>query len=149
MFRLFPSSRLYDQNTFYPALERDLLRAKYEVIIESPFITEHRTGLFMPTLQKLTDRGVRVIINTRHPEEHIGEYGERATDSIKSLQQLGLIVLFTGRLHRKIVIIDRSLFYEGSLNILSYADSCEIMRRVASPKEAVRLLDFVGLKKYV
>ena len=149
MFRLFPDSRLYDQNTFYAAFERDLLRANSEVIIESPFITERRMRVLMPIFQKLAKRGVNIIINTRHPEEHEGEYIQQATDSIAALQDLGAIVLYTGRLHRKLAIIDRKVFYEGSLNILSYSDSCEIMRRVTSPKKAEELLDFIGLTKYV
>jgi len=33
---MFKSSQLYDQNTFYDALERDLKCCKEELIIESP-----------------------------------------------------------------------------------------------------------------
>ena len=149
MFRLFPPTRLYNQDTFYAALERDLLRARNEVIIESPFITERRMRLLMPIFQRLSRRGIRLVVNTRHPDEHSGGYIQQAKDCITKLQESGVIILYTGILHRKLVIIDRQVFYEGSLNILSYSESCEIMRRVASPKEAKRLLDFIGIKKYV
>ena len=149
MFRRFPQSSLYDQNTFYRAFERDLLHARQEVIIESPFIAERRMELLLPILRKLSRRGIRIVVNTRHPDEHEGDYGRQAAEAIVTLQDIGATVLYTGGHHRKLAIIDRKVFYEGSLNILSYRDSCEIMRRVASSVEAKRLLRFIGLMKYV
>lgn len=149
MFRRFPESGLYDQDTFYRAFERDLLCSKQEVIIESPFITSSRIELLMPILRRLSRRSVRIVINTRHPEDHEGDYCRQAAEAIVALQDMGAIVLYTGGHHRKLAIIDRKVFYEGSLNILSYRDSCEIMRRVASSVEAKKLLRFIGLTKYV
>lgn len=149
MFRRFLQSSLYDQNTFYRAFERDLLRARQEVIIESPFITASRMDLLLPIFRKLSRHGVRIIINTRHPEDHEGDYCHQAAEAVIALQDTGAVVLYTGGHHRKLAIIDRKVFYEGSLNILSYRDSCEIMRRVASSVEAKKLLQFIGLTKYV
>jgi len=149
MYRLFPVSSLYDQNTFYRAFERDLRHARQEVIIECPFITRKRVDMFLPIFRKLSGRCVQIIINTRHPEDHEGDYCQQAYEAIAKLQDMGVIVLYTGGHHRKLAIIDRKVFYEGSLNILSYRDSCEIMRRVASSAEAKRLLQFIGIMKYV
>jgi phosphatidylserine/phosphatidylglycerophosphate/cardiolipin synthase-like enzyme len=149
MFRCFPESSLFDQNTFHRAFERDLQHAKQEVIIESPFITASRMKILLPIFHKLSKRGVRIIVNTRPPEEHEGDYCRQAVEAVAALQDIGAIVLLTGGHHRKLVIIDRKVFYEGSLNILSYRDSCEIMRRVVSSMEAKRLLRFIGLTKYV
>lgn len=149
MFRRFPQSSLYDQNTFYRAFERDLRHAKQEVIIESPFIAANRMTLLLPIFRKLGRQGVRIVINTRHPEDHEGDYCRQATEAIVTLQDMGATVLYTGGHHRKLAIIDRKVLYEGSLNILSYRDSCEIMRRVASSTEAKKLLQFIGLTKYV
>ena len=147
--RRFPESNLFDQNTFYRAFERDLRHARQEVIIESPFIAANRMELLLPTFRKLSNRGVRIVVNTRHPDEHEGDYCRQAAEAVVSLQDMGVIVLYTGGHHRKLAIIDRKVFYEGSLNILSYRDSCEIMRRVASSVEAKKLLQFIGLTKYV
>lgn len=149
MFRRFPESSLFDQDTFYRAFERDLRHARREVIIECPFITTKRMNLLLPIFHKLSRRGVRIFINTRHPEEHGGDYWRQAAEAVVTLQGMGATVLYTGGHHRKLAIIDRKVFYEGSLNILSYRDSCEIMRRVVSSVEAKKLLKFIGLMKYV
>lgn len=142
-------SKLYDQNTFYKAFEHDLKRCKRELIIESPFITTRRMNTLLPLFAKLRKRDVNIVINTRNPTEHDGDYYYQALDAITAMQNQGITVLYTVGHHRKLAIIDREMFYEGSLNILSYSDSCEIMRRITSPVDAIKLIDFIGLKKYV
>lgn len=143
------ASELFDQNTFYKAFNHDLRNCKREVIIESPFITTKRISSLLPVLTKLTKRGVRIVINTRNPEDHDGIYRIQAEQAIVSLQNIGVLVLYTGGHHRKIAIIDKSMIWEGSLNILSHNDSCEIMRRTESKYAARQLIKFVKLDKYL
>jgi len=145
---MFKSSQLYDQNTFYDAFERDLKCCKQELIIESPFITTRRTNTLLPILASLRKRNVAIIVNTRNPIEHGGNYYHQALNAIEAMQDLGITVLYTTNHHRKLVILDREVFYEGSLNILSFSNSCEIMRRVVSSVEAKILINFIGVKKY-
>ena len=142
-------SSLYNQETFDKQFLRDIKSARTSLIIESPFIRSKRVGRLLPILTKLRRRGVSIIINTRNPNEHDKEYELQATTAITSLKELGVTVLFTVKHHRKIAIIDREVFYEGSLNILSYYDSCEIMRRTVSTSEAEVLIHFIGLNKYL
>jgi phosphatidylserine/phosphatidylglycerophosphate/cardiolipin synthase-like enzyme len=142
-------SRLYDQDTFYRAFIDDLKRAKTQVIIESPFITTKRMSTLLPIFRALTKRSVQLVINTKPLDEHESEYEWQAEQAITELQQLGAIVLFTGGHHRKLAIIDKSILYEGSLNILSQNDSCEIMRRVYSEQLANQMLAFLHLEKFI
>lgn len=103
----------------------------------------------LPVFERLQRKGVKVVVNTRPPEEHDEEYEQQASEAISLLQSVDVEVLFTIKHHRKIAIIDRELFWEGSLNILSYYDSCEIMRRTVSAVEAESLIKFIGLNKYL
>lgn len=144
-----PVASLYDQDTFDKQFMRDLQKAKNSVIIESPFIRSARIDQLLPTLVKLRKRGVRIIINTRNPSEHDEIYAVQAENSVSELQGLDIRVLFTVKHHRKIAVIDEEIFYEGSLNILSFYDSCEIMRRTVSMFEAKTLIKFIGLNRYL
>jgi len=92
---------------------------------------------------------VRIVINTKHPEEQEASYIGQAEDCIAILQKLGIQVLYTGGHHRKLAIIDREVLYEGSLNILSQNDSCEIMRRICSEKIADQMIEFIGIDKFI
>ena len=146
---MFDSTALYDQNTFYKAFERDLLSAQQEVIIESPFITEKRMNVLLPIFVKMRRRNVKVVINTRNPNEHDGDYYYQAIDAVSAMQDLGIIVLYTTGHHRKLAIIDRNIVYEGSLNILSFTDSCEIMRKMVSETIAMQLCKFIAIDRHI
>ena len=64
------------------------------------------------------------------------------------MQDLGIEVLMTGGHHRKLAIIDDAILWEGSLNILSQNDSCELMRRIKSDVAVKELLRFTGMKRW-
>lgn len=150
MFNLRKSnSKLYDQNTFDYQFMRDLQKAQRSVIIESPFLRTARVEKFIPTFYHLKKRGVKILLNTKPSEEHDATYQLQTQESLSLLQSAGVEVFFTVKHHRKLAIIDRKIIYEGSLNILSYRDSCEIMRRTASALEAEMLIDFIGLNKFM
>jgi hypothetical protein len=142
------SSSLCDQDTFYRAFLHDLQNCATELIIESPFITDYRMRELLPVLTKLSKRGVRIYINTRHPDEHDPEYAQQALTAVSTLQDIDATVLYTYKHHRKLAIIDRSVIWEGSLNILSYSNSSEIMRRMHSTAMAEELLGFIKLSTY-
>ncbi|HSX30268.1 MAG TPA: phospholipase D-like domain-containing protein [Candidatus Saccharimonadales bacterium] len=143
-------SRLLNEETFYPAFLKDLKRCKSEVIIECPFVTTRRLNQLLPVLEKLKARKVRVVINTRDPQTNDDEYRRsNSHDALSTLQHLGVHVLYTRNHHRKLVIIDRSILYEGSLNVLSQNNSAEVMRRVESTQLAWEMIRFVGFDRVV
>jgi hypothetical protein len=57
-------------------------------------------------------------------------------------------VLYTVKHHRKLAIIDDEILWEGSLNILSQNDSCEIMRRTVSQQVASEMVRFIGARRW-
>lgn len=139
------SSILHDEHTFYQAFIRDLKRSKREVIIECPFITSTRMEILLPIFKKLLNKGVKIHIVTRDPVEHDEFYRYQATNEILMCCELGIrCTLVKGNFHRKLAIIDKTVIWEGSLNILSQTRSKEIMRRIVSGKLARKLLKFLG-----
>lgn len=140
---------LLDQDNFYGTFERDLTHAKHEVIIESPFLSLKRLNSLMPTLRQLARRKAHVVINTKPIEEQDPEYVWQVEECSDRLHEIGADVLITGGHHRKLAIIDRQILYEGSLNILSQGDSCEIMRRIYSSQAALQMINFIGIDKFI
>ena len=121
--------------------------AKRRVVIESPFITQRRSTPLFTTISKLKKRRVEVIVNTKPIEEHDSQYQDQVAAVVEMLQDLGVRVLFTNGHHRKIAIID-DILYEGSLNILSQNDSCELMRRIDDASSVREMLRFIRLEKW-
>jgi phosphatidylserine/phosphatidylglycerophosphate/cardiolipin synthase-like enzyme len=142
------SSRLYDQDSFYKAFVHDLERARSLVVIESPFITRKRMNVLFPALSRLRSKGVRIVINTKPFTEHELSYRKQAMWVVGVLQDLGIEVLLTVGHHRKLAIIDTDILWEGSLNILSQNDSCEIMRRIRSIDAVKEMILFADMKKW-
>lgn len=144
------NSKLFNEDTFYPIFLKDLNKCHSELIVECPFVTYRRLSMLLPTLEKLKARKVKVAINTRDPRSHSDEYMRQdAQDAISKLQHMGVQVLYTGNHHRKLAILDRRVLYEGSLNILSQNNSCEVMRRIESVQLAWQMAKFVGIDKYL
>jgi hypothetical protein len=142
-------SSLYDQDSFYPKFISDLKKSKSQVIIESPYITIKRFNVLLPVLKRLADEDVQIVINTKPLDEHEAIFYYQSQAAIAGLQDLGIMVLFTVRHHRKLAILDKKIIWEGSLNILSQNDSCEIMSRINSSSNAEELISFLGLQKFL
>lgn len=144
----FENSQLFNETDFYQNFIRDLLEAKQEVVIDSPYITTERVRTLAPVLEHLINKGVKIFILTRQPKEHSPGMKYQAAGEIKNFESLGISVLpFIGYVHRKLAIIDRSILWEGSLNILSQRDSHEIMRRFSGKETAQQMMTFLKLDK--
>jgi phosphatidylserine/phosphatidylglycerophosphate/cardiolipin synthase-like enzyme len=144
------TSALHDEKTFYKAFLRDLEQCQKEVIIESPFITTGRMKTLWPILRRLYAKGVKIFIVTRDPKEHIDSYESQSESSIEALEAIGIqVLLCTGNHHRKLAIIDRTILWEGSLNILSQIHSREIMRRLEGGGFAVEMFNFFNFGRYI
>ncbi|MDQ5884885.1 MAG: hypothetical protein QG645_47 [Patescibacteria group bacterium] len=142
------NNNLYDQNGFYDAFIKDVKHSNTRVIIESPFITTKRINQLSPILSRLIRRGVAVVINTKPVEEQNALLRNMAYEGIAKLQDIGVRVIVTAGHHRKLAIIDDDIIWEGSLNILSQNDSCEIMCRISSKQMAIQMLKFLNLDRF-
>ena len=120
------------------------------IAIRSAFLkkgTQQRFSLFALIVFSIILIYVETI-NTKPLDEHDTILRDRATYAIAELQEIGVKVLFTSGHHRKLAIIDDLVLYEGSLNILSQSDSCEIMRRIEDKVSVLQMLRFIGLEKW-
>ncbi len=143
-------SELYDQKDFYKTFINDLLLAKKEVIIDSPYITTERTKTFLPVFEHLLKKGIRIILITRMTKEHTTGMRYQAEKEIDKFVEMGIVVLpFFGLQHRKLAIIDREILWEGSLNILSQKDSHEIMRRFKGKETAEQVIHFLKIDRNI
>lgn len=142
---VIPASKLYNQEDFYTAFVKDIRKANSELIIESAYMTTKRVLYLLPHFKELKLNRVRLVINTRNPEEHDLYLREEARKCLSLLLEIGVQVIFSESLHRKTAIIDRNILWEGSLNILSQNNSQEVMRRTESTELGWQMVRFLGL----
>ena len=144
--RSVTQSKLYSEETFYKAFFRDIKKSKDYVVIESPFITVKRASELASKVRKLVRHGVIVKIYTRNPLHHTSSLANQTIAGSQILKDAGArVILCDDMRHRKLVIIDGKILWEGSLNVLSQACSKEIMRRTQSEYSCSEMLAFTGL----
>jgi hypothetical protein len=123
---------LFNETTFWTAFRQDLERAKEKVIIVSPFVRQARFQTVQQYLSTFVEGGgiVEAIIS----QEPNGKGNLKETEAL--LCAAGWKVRVMKGIHQKVAIIDDKICWEGSLNILSFANSKELMRRFESRIEA-------------
>jgi transcriptional regulator with XRE-family HTH domain len=127
--------QVFDHKDFYAQLDRDLKSARFLVIIQSPFMTLRRVNSLKPILSDCVAKGVRVCVFTQKIDSRYSkdeDYADKVATLKKVMDMLfsiGVHVNYVPKIHEKLVTIDESVFWEGSLNPLSYRDTSERMTR--------------------
>ena len=132
-----------DEVEFWYLFPQDLNSAKHEIIIVSPFVTRRRAERFMKDFQQFTERGVQIQIYVRPLEGN-----KRREDAIlNTWEAMGVEVVYREDIHQKAAIIDRTIAWAGSLNILQHWDSGEQMTRHEDPEYIQQLTNVLDLKQ--
>ena len=138
------TSHLYDEKAFYRTFLQDLGNAKRNIVIESPYLTERRVNYFISLLGQLRKRKVKIRVNTRHPKLHSPLMQAQAEKALRILVGSQIkVYTYSDQRHWKLAAIDKTILWEGSLNILSHSKSREIMRRTNSPYLCRQMLRFI------
>ena len=101
-----------------------------------------------PQLRAAVERGTRVVVVTKEQAER-----GRQLDGYRHIEracELGRDDRHKARMHEKLVFIDDEVLWHGSLNPLSFSDTCEIMERrhskavVEDYQRTLRLEELLG-----
>ena len=139
------NSKLYDENSFYDAFARDISSAKQSVMVESPYLTERRVRQFSKLFKRKVKDGVEIVLYTRNPRHHDKILEVQAWKALEILKDNGVRIFMCDDMrHRKLSIIDDEVLWEGSLNIFSQSESCEIMRRTQAKELCRQVSRFIG-----
>ena len=142
------TSRLFDEKSFFDAFAKDVNDAKKSVLIESPYLTERRALQYCQLFGRMNKQGVRIRVNTRNPRHHDKTLEIQAWKAIAILREYDVkVCTYSDMRHRKVAIIDNTVLWEGSLNILSQNNSKELMRRTVSHELCVQILKFTSIAK--
>lgn len=139
---------LFNEKTFYRAFIKDLLQAKKEVIIYSPFVSKFRANFYQKFIEKLRKRNIEIFIFTRPLDEYDNIIRPQIERALENYKKQGINIFYLGKyIHEKVAIIDREILWEGSLNILSHRASNEMMRRTRHQDTAMQVTYHLNLNK--
>ena len=138
------SGNLFTERNFWAQFFQDLKVVKDRLIILSPFLAVRRSSVLMNYFQSMRDRGIDIRVFTRPKNQQTGKMVEQADIVIEQLRHIGCRVIEKRSMHQKVAILDNTVLWEGSLNILSHQESGEQMRRFEGPatvEEIIRDLE--------
>jgi len=131
---------IFDNHTFFPIYSADILAARNEVLIVSPFLANRR---ILSALDYLTAAKARVTVVTKPPDNYFDKDRVKISDCIKQLTEHGITVKTKNRIHQKFAIMDQRIVWYGSINLLSYGASMESVMRIENMDIAGELFESI------
>ena len=118
------------ETDYFEYLKKDLHAFKKRMIIYSPFMTERRLADFLPYFADAINLGKKIIVVTKDRSERKKELASYIKCE-EELTALGVDVIHKRGMHEKLVFVDSTAVWVGSLNTLSFTgETGEIMHRI-------------------
>ena len=124
--------QIFNGNTFRHPFSEELQNSKQSIVISSPRLYHVERNAFVKTLVALQTNGVEVAIHTAIENEQ--------TDYLKSQ---GLFTSIVPQLSLCSCIIDKTIIWYGSVNVLDYPAEEDNVIRIADFKLANELLNVI------
>ncbi|MBN2373632.1 hypothetical protein JXL19_07590 [bacterium] len=137
---LFTRPSIFDKDNFLPVFNQDIVVAKKEILIVSPFVRKRRAFQMMQQLKGSTGKDIRVIVVTRPKEDFTPKEHKALQRALDMLTTNGLSVVFKTNIHQKVAIMDQKIVWYGSINLLSYGSAQESIMRIESSNIANELM---------
>jgi len=131
---------IFDKSNFLPVYTNDILNAKREILIVSPFVTKRRTLQMMQHLRIALENKVRVIVITRTIGDFNDKNASALQDALDILKDAGVSLIYKSNIHQKYAVIDQRIVWYGSINLLSFGSAEESIMRLDSPNIAHELI---------
>ena len=135
------SNSIFDSLGYWTVFEKDVLSAEKSIVISSPFLSSKRVEWLADQSEILQKRGITVTVFSLSPEEYPEDGREHHTDLLERLALAGICVKTQNHCHERYAVIDQSLVWYGSLNLLSKGREDDSLMRIVSPEIAAELLE--------
>ena len=120
------------QKDFFRLLTHDIQNADNRVVFYSAFLASHRIGEIQTVIRAAAERGVKVYVVTKPISDRKKSEAAIYSSLEQTLVEWGVCVVHKAKMHEKIVFVDDSVIWVGSLNALSFRDTQEVMERRCS-----------------
>ena len=128
---LFPTTDvIYDGHNFETPFISDLSKVKHSVVISCPRMNIARHSRIAERLIDLAANGIEIVLYTKEDND----------DTLR-LKDQGISVIIKEHLSLHAAIIDKSIIWYGSVNILGYHSAEDNLIRFRNPEIATNLLE--------
>ena len=132
------TNSIFDSGNYLEVFEKDVMASSSRVVISSPSLSARKINRLISLTQ---DKGVSVVVYTRDPDAYPEDGREHHKELIQRLQASGVCVVPQIHCYERYAVIDNSLVWYGSMNLLSNEKEDDNLMRLASPAIAEELLE--------
>lgn len=132
------TNSIFDSGNYLEVFEKDVLASSSRVVISSPSLSARKINRLISLTQ---DKGVSVVVYTRDPDAYPEDGREHHKELIQRLHALGVCVVPQIHCNERYAVIDNSLVWYGSMNLLSNEKEDDNLMRLVSPAIAEELLE--------
>ena len=132
---------IFNEENFISEFSKDISNATQEIIISSPFITMRKTSKILDLLEKNFNNNADIFIFTKPANE----YKEVERPKIQKIHELisnsKVHLILKPGIYKKFALIDKSIVWFGSINILGYGQTHESIIRFFNREVGAELND--------
>ena len=119
------------ETDFMDLLKKDIASFKTRMIIYSPFMTLNRLADLRPHFADAINAGKTITVITKSRSDRGKRELPTYIECEKGLKDLGIEVIHKKGMHEKLIFVDSSAVWIGSLNALSFSGQTgEVMHRI-------------------
>lgn len=135
------SNSIFDALGYWEVFEKDVLSTEKSLVISSPFLSSRKVGWLVCQSETLQKRGVTIKLFALSPEAYPEDGREHHAELLSQLVAVGIQVNMKSHCHERYAVIDQSLVWYSSMNLLSNGREEHSLMRLVSPKIAAELLE--------
>lgn len=133
-------SSIFDWKSYLDVFEHDINSSHSEVVVSSPGLGSRKVWKFIKDVTPLQERGIRIAVMTLSPSSYPEDAAEHQKELIEVLASAGTAVRSAERFREHFAVIDNSIVWYGSMNLLSKEKEEDSMMRVENASIAQELL---------
>ena len=139
------SNSIFDSTGYWEVFEKDVLSTAKNIVVSSPYLSLRKVEWLINQSEILQKRGVTITVFSLSPEAYPEDGREHHGELLERLTSAGICVKTQNHCHERYAVIDQSLVWYGSMNLLSKGREDDSLMRIVSPSIAVELLE-LGMK---
>lgn len=140
------TNSIFGSDNYRVAFEKDILSAAKSIVISSPFLGSKITNWLIDQADNLQTRGVWIYVISLSSDRYPEDGREHHMELLQSLRGAGIQILTPLHCYERFAIIDQSIVWYGSMNLLSNAKVDDNLMRITSSSIAQELLELTYTK---
>ena len=135
-----PLEIIFNKDNFISVFNQDIVAAKKEILIVSPFARQRRTHQMIQHLKTAIGEHILITVVTRPKEDFPKKDHPVLQKALDLLTCSGINIIYKSNIHQKFAIMDQKIVWYGSINLLSYGSAQESIMRIEGSNIANELI---------